>query len=288
MKILFIHAHFDDYEFTAAGTFELWRRKLGKDLRARVIICTDGKAGHQFRTREETGRMRLREQEESARIGGYEFRPLRLRNGEMPREGCLQMDTEFLAALWNEIRDFQPDYLFCPPVITDPLAGIHIDHVAVAEAVRRVAYMINVPHCYTPEYPADETKSAQVKVPVILNVYDPYMKSSNIDFAVDIEDALDIVCKMAYCHKSQILEWLPWVASPTVVHVPNSLADMEKELRRRHEERNAKLGISSRLLELFTVTRWGSTPTVPQLLKDFPNIAKDSSRLAQLAERLKD
>ena len=32
MKVLFLHAHHDDYEFTAAGTFELWRRKLGAEL----------------------------------------------------------------------------------------------------------------------------------------------------------------------------------------------------------------------------------------------------------------
>ena len=36
MKALFIHAHFDDYEVTAAGTFELWRRKL-PDVSSGVI-----------------------------------------------------------------------------------------------------------------------------------------------------------------------------------------------------------------------------------------------------------
>ena len=55
MKILMIHAHFDDYEFVAAGTFELWSRKLGDALRARVIVCTDGEAGYHFHTRQETG-----------------------------------------------------------------------------------------------------------------------------------------------------------------------------------------------------------------------------------------
>src|SRR5205085_9707777 len=73
MKALCVHAHYDDFEFVAAGTFELWRRKLGSAFRGRVLVCTDGKAGHQFRTRDETGQMRLREQEASARIGGYEF-----------------------------------------------------------------------------------------------------------------------------------------------------------------------------------------------------------------------
>jgi len=172
MKILSVHAHYDDFEFVAGGTFELWRRKLGNVLRARVLVCTDGKAGHHFRTREETGRVRYREQEESAKIGQYEFEALRLPSGEIPREACLQVTPDLLASLWRSIRAFQPDYLFCPPVAPDPLAGIHNDHVTVAEAVRRVAYMINVPHAFTPEYPADETKAEPVKVPVILTVYD--------------------------------------------------------------------------------------------------------------------
>ena len=149
MKILCIHAHFDDFEFVAAGTFEVWRRKLGQNLKARVIVCTDGRAGHHFRTREETGVMRLKEQEASAKVGGYEFELLKLPDGQTPREACLQTTTPLLAALWKAIRRFEPDYLFCPPLPANPLAGIHVDHVAVAEAVRRVAYMINVPHAFT-------------------------------------------------------------------------------------------------------------------------------------------
>ena len=136
MKILHIHAHFDDFEFVASGLFESWRRKQ-KDLRARVVVCTDGKAGHHFRTREETGRVRLAEQKESARIGQFEFEQLLLPNGQPPREACLQVTPDLMAGLWKCIRAFQPDYLFCPPVPNDPLAGIHVDHVAVAEAVRK-------------------------------------------------------------------------------------------------------------------------------------------------------
>ena len=85
MKALFVHAHFDDYEFVAAGTFEMWRRQLGKDFRGRVLVCTDGKAGHHFRTREETGKLRIREQKASAKMGQYEFELLRLPNGQVPR-----------------------------------------------------------------------------------------------------------------------------------------------------------------------------------------------------------
>src|SRR5262245_64435945 len=133
MKALCIHAHFDDYEFVASGTFEMWRRKLGSDFTGRVIVCTDGSAGHQFRTRKETSRIRLKEQQASARIGGYQFEWLRLPNGQPPREACLQITTDLLAALWKAIREFEPDYLFCPPLPSDPVAGIHNDHLTVAD-----------------------------------------------------------------------------------------------------------------------------------------------------------
>jgi LmbE family N-acetylglucosaminyl deacetylase len=153
MKLLYLHAHYDDYEFTAAGTFELWRRRVGDSVQCKVIVCTDGEAGHHYRTRTETGRLRLAEQQESERLGGYEFELLRLPDGRVPREACLQVDVPLLAALWKAIRDFEPDYLFCPPLPADPWAGVHVDHLAIAQAVRQVAYMINVPHAFTLSIP---------------------------------------------------------------------------------------------------------------------------------------
>src|SRR5262245_23206151 len=111
MKLLYVHAHYDDYEFTAAGTFALFQRQFGDRLQAKVLVCTDGQAGHHFRTRADTGRIRLNEQAASARLGGYEFELLRLPNGQAPREACLQVSPELLAALWKSIRDFEPDYL---------------------------------------------------------------------------------------------------------------------------------------------------------------------------------
>jgi LmbE family N-acetylglucosaminyl deacetylase len=287
MKILHVHAHFDDYEFVAAGTFEMWKRKLGGALRARVLVCTDGKAGHHFRTRHQTGDIRLREQQESARVGGYELEVLKLNNGQVPREACLQPSVEFHAALWKAIREFEPDYLFCPPVASDPLAGIHNDHVVVADAVRRVAYMINVPHAFTPEYPADETRSESKKTPVILNVYDSYMSAANgFDLAVDTEEAFDKVSRMTWCHQSQIGEWLPWVGRHDIA-APSTLAEWQATLRRRFERQNQSLGVAGgRATEVFTVTAWGQVPTVEQLLADFPSLDTRSSPLDALRRRL--
>lgn len=287
MKILYVHAHFDDYEFTAAGTFEMWKRRLGESLRAKVIVCTDGKAGHHFRTREETGRVRLAEQLASAEIGGYEFDLLRYPGGQVPREACLRVNVDLLAALWKAIRDFEPDYLFCPPLPADPLAGIHVDHLAVAEAVRQVAYMINVPHAFTPEYPADETQSKPCNVPVILTVYDGYMSGANAyDLAVDAEAAFGKVCDMTWCHQSQIVEWLPWVGRHDM-DPPGSKGDWAKMLRQRFLRRNRELGIASRrFVEVFAVTGWGAVPDHRRLTKDLPELAPAATSLGRLKKRL--
>jgi LmbE family N-acetylglucosaminyl deacetylase len=288
MKILCIHAHFDDFEFVASGLFELWRRKLGPSLSARVLVCTDGKAGHQFRTREETAAIRLKEQRRSAELGGYDFQQLLLPDGNPPREACLQVTVPFLAALWKAIRDFEPDYIFCPPIPSDPNAGIHVDHLAVADAVRKVAYMINVPHAFTPEYPADETQSGQCKTPVILTVHDGYMAGANaFDLAVDVEETFDKMAELSFCHQSQIMEWLPWVGRHNL-SAPANLAEWKTTLRKRFERRNREMGLpaNSPVREFFTVTAWGEVPQAGQIISDFPGISKQYSRLDHLTQKL--
>ena len=287
MKVLYIHAHFDDYEFAAAGTFQVWRQRLGNDFRGKVIVCTDGAAGHHFRTREETARLRLQEQLESARIGGYEFELLRRPCGQVPREACLRVTPEFMAALWKAIRDFEPDYLLCPPLPADPLAGVHVDHLVVAQAVREVAYMINVPHAFTPEYPADETASVPCTVPVIIAVYDGYMFGANThDLAVDVEEAFDTLCAMTWCHQSQIKEWLPWVGRHHM-DVPRDQAEWKATLRRRFDRKNRELEIASpHAMEVFTVTAWGQIPQLERLLEDLPGLCHQASHIDSLRERL--
>ena len=288
MKIQNIHAHFDDFEFTAGGLFTIARERLGASFTGQVVVCTDGRAGHQFRTREETGRVRLAEQQESARIGRYDFRQLRLPDGSLPREACLQVTVPLCAAIWKAVRDFQPDYVICPPVVSDPLSGIHVDHVAVADAVRRIAYMINVPHAFTPEYPADETVAIQTRTPVVLNAFDEYNKRTNtFDLAIDCEDAFDEVCEMSWAHRSQITEWLPWVASPVPWPVPTGIADWKRLRRAAYAERNAALGIDSdRLYEYFSITCWGAEPDVDDLLRDLPGVDLRRSRIDALRRRL--
>jgi len=150
-----------------------------------------------------------------------------------------------------------------------------------------VAYMINVPHAFTPEFPADETKSRLCKVPVIVNVYDAYMSGSNqYDFAVDVEPAFPKICETTFCHQSQIVEWLPWVGRHDMP-APKSSEDWAAHLRQRIAKRNRELGIrSDRPMEVFTVTAWGELPQIDQLLQDIPNLLPEFSNLMQLKQRL--
>jgi LmbE family N-acetylglucosaminyl deacetylase len=288
MRILCVHAHFDDYEFAVAGTFERWRQKAGPDFRARFLVCTDGAGGHQFRPRAETARLRLKEQMDSAQIGGFELEVLRLPDGEVPREASLQTEPGLLAALWRAIREFEPDYLFCPPVPSEPLSGVHVDHLGVAEAVRKVAYLINVPHAFTPEYPADETRSRFCKTPVIINAFDGYQYGENsYDLAVDIDPVFAKLSQMYYCHRSQLQEWLPWVARHAI-KAPESLDDWTRQLRERFLRRNQALGIqSNHPVEVFTVTAWGTIPTLEQLQTDFPELLAEACHFNLLEERLR-
>ena len=288
MRVLCVHAHFDDFEFVASGTFELLRRRGHPDFRARVVVCTDGRAGHQFRPRDETARLRYAEQEASAAIGGYEFELLRQADGRAFGEGHGTLSTALIAALWHSIRAFEPDYLFCPPLPSDPLVGVHPDHISVAEAVRRVAYMINVPHAFLELYPvADETQSRWVKTPVILNTYDGYMAGDNVgDLAIDVEAAFDVIAQESWCHQCQINEWLPWVArhhmEPTA-----DLAAWKVKLRERFNRQARELGLATdRAWEVFVPTAWGIVPTLEQLERDLPIGKLDPARRARLAARL--
>ena len=287
MKVLHIHAHHDDFEFVAGGTFEMWRRKLGNGFSGRIIVCTDGQAGHHFRPRAETGAMRIEEQKQAASIGGWEFVQLTDQRGEMFREGCIDVGRNFLAALWKNIRDFEPDYLLCPPLPSDNLAGVHPDHLAVAESVRRIAYMINVPHAFTPEYPADETKSSPCKTPVILNVHDGYMAGANAyDLAVNVEPAFEQIVDMTWCHQSQISEWLPWVDRHNL-RKPNNKAEWSDQVRGVIERRNRELGVPSKVaIEYFTVTAWGAVPNAERLIEDFPDLVASSASPSELGKRL--
>lgn len=288
MKVLHIHAHFDDFEFVAAGLFELWRRKLGGDFQGRALICTDGRSGHHLDTREVTAERRLLEQEASARVGGFEFELLTRADGRPFEEAARVLTQELMASLWRSIRAFEPDYILCPPLPGDPLAGVHPDHWTVAESVRRVAYMINVPHAFLPPgAEVGEPPARWIRTPVILNTYDGYMAGENaFDLAIDVEECFDVIAEESWQHQSQIREWLPWVGRHGI-QAPDSLEAWKPILRRRHRRQARELELPpDRAWEVFTVTAWGRVPAWAELERDFPALRSDDERHERLRRRL--
>lgn len=292
MKILCIHAHFDDFEFACAGLFLHWKKTrtaAGKSTVGKILVCTDGAAGHHFRSREETFKIRQEEQAKAAAIGEFEWELLRDPDGNSFREGCIETNRVFLASLWKSIRDYKPDYIVCPPIPRDPRVGVHVDHLQVAEGVRRVAYLINVPHAFSPEFPElseNNNEPEYIETPVIFTAYDSYMGAEDShDLEFDISPYMDTIAEMAFCHQSQISEWLPWVGRHSM-QAPQTLDSWKSQLWDRFMDRNRSAGIvSDHPKEVISVTAWGIVPDYQRLIKDLPPFEPRAE--SELLNRLK-
>lgn len=282
-----IHAHQDDFEFTAAGTFEKIRRLDPDNFEGKVTVCTDGAAGHHLMSRKETSDARFKEQQEALNIANLNFEPLRYPNGAQPQEGCMTTGPELLAAIWHSIRAFQPNYLFAPPLPTDNKVGVHVDHVVIAEAVRKVAYLVNVPLAYLDFYLDDRPPFKQIDTPVIINVMDSYMGLKDaFDIVIDISDTFEHIADMTWCHQTQISEWLPWVGRHQFKPAEN-FESWKEFLLQRMEARQKRVGLpTDRLFEFFSVSGWGTIPTISQLIEDFKFIEIEASNLDALEKRL--
>ena len=103
------------------------------------------------------------------------------------------------------------------------------------------------------------------------------------DFVVDVEEAFESICKMTWCHQSQIMEWLPWVGRHKL-EVPESFEAWKVLLKQRLTRQNKELGLNGdRAAEAFLVTAWGEVPSRLQIVKDFPEIYPEVSRFENLS-----
>lgn len=246
-----IMAHQDDFEFNAGGLFAKLCKIHGDQVELKILTTTRGASGHHQMSLEETFRRREQEAKNSAAIIGAEYECLACLDGNhLP--GQVFIDRNFLGGLWNAIRDFEPDYIFCPPIISNPLAGIHIDHYNTAWAVRMVAYQLTVPHAYPT---MNGSPRMRTTYPVIINVDDTYACEQMYDFSVDISEVYESKVKMALCHESQIFEWLPWNSGSET----NITCEQFKDnFKKRHTLVNERYGNDNNSLrEYFRFTSWG-------------------------------
>lgn len=251
IRVMSVMAHQDDFEFNAGGAFARLRQKYGERLQLKILCTTTGASGHHQLSLEETARRRAAEARRSAAILGAEYEGLTCLDGQ-PLTGQVLLERNLLGGLWNAVRAFEPDFIFCPPVVTDPLAGIHIDHYNTAWAVRMVAYQLTVPHAYP--VMGGEAKG-RVTYPVIVNVDDAYAGEGECDVVLDVAPFYEQKLRMALCHESQIFEWLPWNSGE---NEPITAEEFGRRFRRRHTAVNQRYGQDDSVpREYFRLTRWG-------------------------------
>lgn len=262
LKVMSIMAHQDDFEFTAGGVFAHLRQKYGADVKLKILATNRGSSGHHQMGLEETFRRREQEAMNSAKVIGAEYECLTCLDGShLP--GQVFIDRNTLGGLWNAIRDFEPDFIFCPPVVTDPLAGIHIDHYNTAWAVRMIAYQLTVPHAYPT---MNGVMKLRVPYPVIINVDDSYAGEGDFDFSIDIKDDLyERKIEMSLCHQSQVFEWLPWNFDGIEKTIDE--AEFREGFRIRHSRINKRYANDDAVpREYFRMTRWGKIASREEVL----------------------
>ena len=273
LRVMSVMAHQDDFEFEAAGLFIRLRQHYGDDVELKILTTSTGVSGHHIMNGDETVRCREAEAIASANVVGAEYENLRQLDGTHVAAQVF-CDRNMLGGLWNAIRAFAPDYIVAPPVVTNPLAGIHIDHQHTAEAVRLVAYQLGVPNAYPTMYAPREQR---FPVPTILNCPDAYCKEAMWHFGVDCDSVREGKISMLLKHKSQVCEWLPFVNSlnNTDPELGSGEAwnetDWRNNLAKRVEAVNQRHGFADNTFrEYFAVTRWGYVPPAEKVQKDFP------------------
>jgi LmbE family N-acetylglucosaminyl deacetylase len=265
LRILSIMAHQDDFELNLGGTFALLRRTLGDQVRLKVLATSAGASGHHQLPPDETFIRRQEEARRAAELVDAEYECLRQLDGShVP--GQVIVDRNLLGGLWNAIRAFEADVIFCPPVASDPLAGVHIDHDQTAIAVRYVTYQLSVPHAYPDLHAKD---AVRYDPPLVINVDDPYINTAGADIRQNISDVYDLKVRMTLCHESQVLEWLPYNGG----WGPQGATKDEwtERLRQRHLSANLRYGCNDNVMsEFFLITRWGRAPREGELDRLFP------------------
>ena len=269
MRVMSIMAHQDDFELTAGGTFAALRQAYGDRVQMRVLTTTRGASGHHQISSEETFRRREAEARSSAALIGADYECLVCLDGSH-LHGQVFVDRNVCGGLWNAIRDFEPDVVFCPPVPQDPLAGVHIDHCNTALAIRLIAYQLIVPNAYPTMNGPVKTRFRQ---PLIVNVDDGYSEEAVFHVRQDVRETYERKLEMFLCHESQVFEWLPFTYGYDRAWDRD---EVRAHLAKRHQKMNERYGQSDDIpSEYFRITRWARNPRPGEIERVFPGATVD-------------
>lgn len=285
--VMFIAAHQDDAEGTAAGLFAKLRKNL--DIRGRVACFTDGSVGHQdakyLKSPKKLTKIRDGEASKAASVFGFDYQRLVDNKGKPFKDARLEVNWKTRGSIWKAVCDFQPDLVITLPV-NDPADpyGMHNDHTNVGEIVKRTAYLFPAPLAFPEYYPEDFIENLDknyefdyVKPPIIVTVHDPYSGVIQPDIVVSItEDELDQKVQAWGAHLSQWKEWLPWVGRYAA---PDDTESLKQSLISRSNRLAKSLPIKptpGAVYESFTITKWAlRVPTIDEIKKYFPDDALD-------------
>ena len=214
LRVLFIGAHPDDCDFSAGG-LALKYSRAGHAVKF-LSLC-DGSGGHQSMSPAEIAKRRRGETQDVAKFAGIEYNVWEITDCELVN------DLETRKRLVREIREFNPDIMFCCRA-----NDYHVDHRNCAALVQDASYCLIVPH-FCPEVPAMR------EMPVILNFYDRFQNPPFYpNVIIDIDDVFDDKVKLVACHVSQMFEWLPFTKGIDLSTIPT---DYEARLQWLHEPR---------------------------------------------------
>ena len=283
--VMFIAAHQDDAEGTAAGLFAKLSKNCG--VRGRIACFTDGSVGHQdvkyLKSPKKLTKIRDKEAARAAEVFGFDYQRLVDNKGKPFKDARLEINWKSRGAVWKAVRDFQPDLVITLPVndFTDPY-GMHNDHTNVGEIVKRTAYLFPAPLAFPEFYPEEfiselkkNHKFEYIKPPIIVTVHDPYSGVIQPDIVISInQDELDQKVRAWGAHLSQWQEWLPWVGR---YDAPNDTESLKQSLINRSNRLAKNLPITptpGAVYESFAIKKWAlRVPTIDEIKKYFPDDA---------------
>ena len=188
MRVLFIGAHPDDFEYFCAGTFARYARQ-GHELY--VAIATNGNIGsHIHETKEEIAAIRLEEAKEACALIGAKLI-------------WMDFDDEYLIdsretrdAFIDVVRLAMPDVIFT----TNKMNDYNPDHDIAGYMAFIARINATIPLIKTKHNPTKKIPPMFYCPPTGLANFQP-------EYFVDISDEFETKLNMWKCHKSQQAEW---------------------------------------------------------------------------------